>query len=224
MIRLCNDNGCYIILTMQYHSPPPLLLSADEAQAILDPHIDDLRACLSAGWRAWQALCEAIPVARVRTSNRTRAGIVYDAAVAEARMRFLNKPGVHLMSRLGFLVVVFDGRLVLRFKKYRHGLRTGGIPTHQQLSFAWQAEMDGMPPAATKVVAGYLLNRLQDGIARMAITCSVGPNLRWCFDIADAAAAAASPTPMPAPSHAGGPSPPVVRIARTEEQRADEAE
>ena len=208
---------------MQYHSPPPPLLSADEAQAILDPHIDDLRGCLSAGWRACQEFCEAIPVARVRTSNRTRAGIVYDVAVAEARMRFLNKLGVHLMSRLGFLVVVFDGRLVLRFKKYRHGLRTGGIPTHQQLSFAWQDEMVGMPPAATKVVAGYLLNRLEDGIARMAITCSVGPNLRWCFDIADAAAAA-SPTPMPEPSHARGPSPPVVRIARTEEQRADEAE
>ncbi len=223
MIRVRFANAARTILAMQYQPPPPSLLSADEARAILDPHIDDLRACLDAGWNAWQALGEAMPEASVRTSNRTRAGIVYDAVAAEARLRFRNKPSVDLTSRLGFLIVVFDGRLVLRFKKYRYGLRTSSIPTHQQLSFTWQAEMDGMPPDATKVVAGYLLNHLQDNIARMAITCSVGPNLRWIIEITDAPAAAAPPTPMFAPPGVGEPSAPVVRTARTEEERAGEA-
>ena len=210
---------------MQYQpTPPPPLLSADEAQTILDPHIDDLRACLRAGWDAWQALTEAMPVVGVHTSNRTRAGIVYDGIATEARKRFHNKPGVSLMTKLGFLVVVFDGRLVLRFKKYRPGLRTSNVLTYQQFSFAWQAEMDGTPPAATKVVAGYLLNRLQDDIARMAITCSLGPELRWTIEIPDAWTDAALPTPIPAVPDPEEPQQPVVHAARTEETRTSAAE
>ena len=217
------DSADCTILTMEYQPPPPLL-SADEAQKILDPHIEDLRACIRVGWHDWETLTQAMPVVGVRTSNRTRAGIVYDAIATEARKRFRNKPGVDLLSELGFLIVVFDGQLALRFKKYRYGLRTSNIATHQQLSFAWQAEMDGLPPAATKVVAGYLLNRLQDDIARMAITCSVGPDLRWTIDVADAPTAATRPIPITATSDAGEPTPPVVRPARGEETRASEAE
>ena len=217
------DSTDCTILTMEYQ-PPPSLLSADEAQKILDPHIEDLRACLRIGWDAWQTLTDEMPVVGVRTSNRTRAGIVYDAIATEARKRFHNRPGVHVMSELGFLIVIFDGRLALRFKKYRSGLRTSNVATHQQLSFSWQAEMDGMPPAATKVVAGYLLNHLQDDIARMAITCSFGPDLRWTIDIPGAPAAAAPPIPITATLDAGEPTPPVVRPARREETRTSEAE
>ena len=113
---------------------------------------------------------------------------------------------------------------MLRFKKYRSGLRTSNVSTYQQLLFAWQAEMDGMPPAATKVVAGYLLNRLQDDIDRMAITCSRGPELRWTIEIPDARADEALPTPISAVRGLEEPSPPVVHVARTEATRTREEE
>lgn len=181
-----------------------------------------VRVCAQAGkggrrsvrWRPWSASARrtapALASCTTRSSPRRRRG-------------FGNKPGVHLTHRLGFLALVFDSRLVLRFKKYRHGLRTSNVPTYQQLQFQWQTEIVGMPPAATKVVAGYLLNRLQDDFARMSITCSIGPDLVWVIEIPDAPAAA-TPTPMPEPPNAGEPTRPVVRPTRTEEQQAADAE
>jgi len=206
-------------MTMNHPPPPAPLLSESDARAILDPHMDDLRACLRAGWDVWVRFGDELPDIRINTSNRARAALVYDAMAAEARRRFSGKPGVNVQTRHGFVVVTVESVLVLRFKKYRNGFKTSNVPTLQQRLFSLQGPIDGMPDAATKAVVGYYLDRLQEDFAAMAVTCRYDSALLWLIEIPEALSAAA-PTPIPVVPDQD--IPPAPRV--TPQQPAEEAD
>ncbi len=101
-----------------------------------------------------------------------------------ARKEFADDPGVHVGDNRGFLVLTFEDRVVVRFKKYRsRRFRTSNIPTRQQLQFSYQLQLPGMPAESTRLVAGYLLDELETSIQTIAVTCSIGPELQWMLDI-----------------------------------------
>lgn len=161
----------------------PTVISKEEALAILRDHIDDIIVVLLAGWAEWKELQKDNPEKTATKGARTRATWVSDAMAAKARELFDPKPGVHVSKKHGFVTVTFDNKLVLRFKKFRgKTLRTSGIPTQQRMLFEnQQLHLDGM--MVTGVVAGYLLDELEQEQAKLAITCPLKGKNEWDIEL-----------------------------------------
>lgn len=159
------------------------LMSQDEAEEILRPHLGPLRDIVTNGWADWHASVKASPgLATVR--NSSRASVVYDK-ITERAEAYFDEIGVPTNKKRQFLeIVLADGQLVLRFKKFRNrALGTSGIPTQQRRELMYQqVVLDGM--AVTHAVVGYLPDELGVGLDVVAVACSYGNRRVWHFDLA----------------------------------------
>lgn len=168
------------------------LLSQDEAEAILLPHLEPLRDIVVSGWDDWHKSVKASPLlATVRDASR--AGIVYDK-ITERAEAYFDSLDIPTNKKRQFLeVVLADGQLVLRFKKFRsRALGTSGIPTQQRRELMYQqVVLDGM--AVTYAVVGYLPDELGVGLDVVAVACSYGNRRVWHIDLAEDQAAPAVP-------------------------------
>lgn len=158
----------------------PDVISEDEAKAILDRHLDKLADVCAAGLPDWQTLP---PGQTARQSRRTRASWIHDVIADKAREQFDGDPDVEITQKHGFVTLTFEGKLVLRFKKFSgRRLQTSGIRTHQRIAFeSQQLNFDGM--TVTGVVAGYLLDKLEHEFARLAIVCPLNGQNLWEIDL-----------------------------------------
>lgn len=158
------------------------LLSRTEAEPLLAPHVEALAACLIGAWADWQEAIVLNPkMATVR--NSTRADFVYDRMVERAETYF-DSVGIFTSKKRQFLTVSLDdGKVVLRFKKFRNrSLRTSGIPTSQRLEIeAQQVVFEGM--AVTHLTVGYLPDELGINLDITAIVCSYNGRPRWSIDL-----------------------------------------
>jgi hypothetical protein len=174
------------------------LLSQRSAEAILAPHLGPLRGFLEQGWADWHESVLAAP--KLATSRpTTRANVVYDRITfhAEAYFDAQDIPAVRNGQML--TVSLDDGRLILRFKKFRNWkLGTSGIPTQQRLEFELQqVVLDGT--AATYVVAGYLPDELGIGLDVLAIACTYDGRVIWQIDLNEEGTASVVPVRVDAP-------------------------
>lgn len=174
------------------------LLSREDAEAILAPHLGALRGFMEQGWVDWH---ETVAVAPKMATARptTRANFVYDRITFYAETYF-DEQGIPVVRKSQMLTVSLgDGRLILRFKKFRsRKLGTSGIPTHQRLEFELQqVVLDGT--AATYVVAGYLPDELGVGLDVLAVACTYDSRVIWQIDLNDEALAAVVPVRVEPP-------------------------
>lgn len=140
--------------------------------------------CYQKAWQRW----EGLPARdRIDFSARSRASIIHDYAAIHAIKEFDGVPGVKIVDQRensGYLAVIFDDVLVLRFKKFRDdGLGTCSIETQKQQQFAWQEPPLPGIPTATNLVVGYLLNTLETEISTVALTCNIGQKSLWAIVI-----------------------------------------
>jgi hypothetical protein len=168
------------------------LLSKQEAEVILAPHLSALRGFLADGWADWH---DAVASAPTLVSSRptTRANMVYDRITLRAEAYFDGLGIPTSRSRQMLTVSLADGRMILRFKKFRNRkLGTSGIPTQQRLEFELQqVVLDGA--ATTYVVAGYLPDELGIGLDVLAIACTYNGHVVWRIDLDKAAVAPVVP-------------------------------
>ena len=138
-----------------------------------------------AAWRQWEAFGEKMPELRMKCCKRTRASMVSNFAVEEARIVFADmSPTAILHEARRFLLVEFDSQLCLRLKKFQEGTRrTSGINTRQRKAFAAQEPLTGMPEA-TNLVLGYEVDQDGTEIISTAITCKTLGKLHWEIPIA----------------------------------------
>lgn len=186
--------------------------SREEAAKILDPYMPLLAEPFPVAWDRWEALGRDFPEVQTQLTPRARANVIYDTAASRARTIFSGlAPKVTVQDTHGFLLLVFEGELHVRLKKFRNGsLAVSGIPTQQQLDFATQQPLPGMP-RATNLILGYQLDALQTAIGRIAVTCSTGSARHWTLDVPMAGGAVAQ---LPRPQ---GVTPPSIRSKRDEE-------
>ena len=189
------------------------VISREGAELIIQPHRDAISACLYNAWDRWSG--ETSLATPVRPG--TRASLVYDYAVAEAWRILDGRSGLTLTEQRGFLLVSIDDKLLLRFKKFRKGLVTSGIPTVQHQLFAYQQLTIDQMPEMTSIVAGYLLDTFQREIARVAITCRVGNRRVWTIDLSRPGEGA-TVVPITQPS---GPAP--TTVVRSTAPKQDES-
>lgn len=156
---------------------------------------------------------------RKDASARTRANLIYDFAAIRAVREFDGVDGVATVDQRdsgGYLSLVFDDTVVVRFKKFRdEGFSTCGIATRQQQRFAIQEPPLSGFPTTGNLVVGYLLDELEASISTLAIACSINGELQWSIDITDSDEGRGD---LPRPLRDAGPSGPTVR-STAEEQR-----
>ena len=158
------------------------LLTADEASEVLSPHRQALQGCIHNGWQRWRTLVDKHGELAVIVSSRTRAALVYDFIRHEALRAFNETPDVTVSEERSFLLLTFNQKIVLRFKKFRDkSLKTTSSPTKQAQEYANQV-LPGME-ALTHLVAGYLPDELGLTLDKTAITCTLGTDLRWVIEL-----------------------------------------
>jgi hypothetical protein len=157
------------------------LVSRGEAEEILAPYRGDIVAIVRGGWRAWKN--DLSPEVAANRSRRSRASFVHDEMTREAHRRFDELPGVHVTEKRGFITVTFENTLVLRFKKFTGvALRTGGVRTKQRAIFqSQQLVLDGL--RVTTVVAGYLLDDVEQELQEIAVVCPRGRSNAWVISL-----------------------------------------
>ncbi|MGW4640795.1 hypothetical protein ACWEN6_19835 [Sphaerisporangium sp. NPDC004334] len=147
----------------------------------LKPHMAELDECFRRAWKRWVKWLGNLEGSPADIHPRTRANIVYDFVVAEGKARFLGVEGVRIRQQRGFLVIHFNDRIALRFKKFRNrSLKTSGINTKQAMLFDAQTlELDIKLQPMTHLVAGYLLDELALDINKLAVTCIMNGKHFW---------------------------------------------
>lgn len=152
------------------------VLTGEEAHEILLPHYNDIMRCIHKGIRAAEKLRLREPEYCHVLTPRSWASNVHDHMEFEARRVFgVKGSGIAVYTDTGFVVVDFDERIFLRFKKLRRNLSPCNIETDQQRAFDSQTLFRGL---VTLVTAGY---RLDDaGVYKDAhIVCWASGELLW---------------------------------------------
>lgn len=180
-----------------------------------------LRTCYEKAWERWENMS---PGNRIVIVARSRANLIHDYATAQAIKEFDDLPRVDIVDERehsGYLALVFDDLIVLRFKKFRDdGFGTCSIATDKQQQFAMQEPpLPGMR-TATNLVAGYQLNELETEISMVAITCSIGEKTLWVMDITDVGSARGDEADRLQSRESAGP---VIRSASDEEEDVRES-
>lgn len=134
------------------------VLTDEEAHEILSPHYGDIMRCIHKGISAAEKLRQREPEYCYVLTPRSWASNVHDHMEFEAGRIFGGKGSeVAVYTDKGFVVLDFDERIFLRFKKLRPNLSPCNIETDQQRAFDSQTLFRG---PVTLVTAGY---RLDDG-------------------------------------------------------------
>ncbi len=90
-------------------------------------------------------------------------------------------PGTRITIRKGLFLLVIDGIVVLKFKKFNHRMMSSNIPTFQSSLYLDQ-ELPGMPPNGLLHV-GYLIDKLNSNLDGIYITCRSGNMNVWTWPI-----------------------------------------
>jgi len=159
------------------------LISKEEAANLLRQHLPLIQDSVARAWDDWCGLRDRELKAGIEIGPMPRARIVYELIVKRARVAFADIPGVTVSQKRGFLVLVFGDRAVVRFKKLKKNLLPSNARTHQQELFAAQGELPGLPPPATYLNAGYVLDDTQLEITRIVLSCVEATDLVWSLDL-----------------------------------------
>jgi hypothetical protein len=158
------------------------LLTRPECENVLATHIPVLNDCFEAAWTRWCEWLGKLDGSPGDVTPKTRAVALHDFIVSEVSRRLVGEPGVRLKLSRGLLTVCIQDRVAIRFKKFRgKSLRTASNSNMQTIAFdGHQLELpQGSLRPITHLVAGYLLDDLEAGIAKVAITCSVNGSHFW---------------------------------------------
>jgi hypothetical protein len=157
------------------------IMPQDEAQELLEPHLPRLKEIFVTAWTKFGQIPTELSYS---ITPRSRACIVSDYICHEVRHKFDNVVGVSITDYPDFLVLNFYNLLLMRFKMLDECLRTSNVLTYRQKTYNdqdKQLELPSMPPLATRVVAGYQLDRVQANIKDALITCPHKNSIVWSF-------------------------------------------
>lgn len=170
------------------------LLTEDEIHGVLSSYEERVGEVIGRAVDRWQQM----PVSQVVSfTARTRASAIHDLIVEEATAEFLGDPEVTVSLKRATVVLVFGGRVAVRFKKVRgQSLRYSVGPTYrQQAIHDQQLPLDGTDVRVTWATAGYRLDAA-GGLAQAALVVTDGDVQQYAFDLtAPAAAVVALPIP-----------------------------
>jgi len=157
------------------------LLTEDEIHEVLSSYEERVGEVIARAVERWHEL----PASNVVSfTPRTRASAIHDLIVEEATAAFLGDPNVTVSLKRGTVVLVFGGRVAVRFKKVRgQSLRYSVGPTYRQRAIhAQQLPLDGTDLRVTWATAGYRLDAA-GGLAQATLVVTDGDVQQYAFDL-----------------------------------------
>ena len=156
-------------------------------------------ALLSVVHGAWQDF-KQLPLSAPFEFARTRACLVQDFMVRRAKGEFAGHPQVCMIARDETVMFVFDGQVVVRFKKADASGLGSNIPTQAVMQFVeQQQELPGLPDVH-KVEVLYHLNHLQTQVEHVMVVARDGDHQLWEYPIDDKGEQSAQPVMFPSPT------------------------
>lgn len=157
---------------------PPQRLTQNEVAEILRPHYDRLWRC---GALPFYKYLEQYPNTAIH-NLRTRANIVHDLMVHQARLEFgevRNARIIDLQHPYLRTFVEINERILLRFKKLDETKHAKNYPTKFVRDYEQDRDLPGIPPRAHRLTLGYRLNLLQTEVLDVLITSFLGKRLEF---------------------------------------------
>jgi hypothetical protein len=188
-----------------------------EVEAVLRPHEQVLVDLMFAGWKGWWNNSDR----PILDFKRARACIIHNHIIREAKKRFGEGSGVHVIEGQETAYFLFDRRLVVRLKKGdAHGL-SSNYPTQTALALvdptAFPSELPYGLPDVQRVDVVYVLNELETRITDVLVVARNGSKVLWQYGIYPRAVEAATDLPV-RPSVPASPED-VLSIPSTDEKR-----
>jgi hypothetical protein len=97
----------------------------------------------------------------------------------EIMRRFDGQPGCRVQDIRGLKVLVYKDRQVWRFKKLNSAGRHSNYPTQQQEDFDDQWPLPNIPPEATRLTSGYMLDASGQAMERIVVSRVLGRDVKW---------------------------------------------
>lgn len=155
-------------------------LSLAQTMTVLEPHLEDIDACLRRGFERYG---EYPPEIAADHSHRSTTCCIYDHQLMFARKILDLKQGVSIIHVKGLEVINFNDQVFMRFKKVNSAGRGRNLQTKQQKIFDRQLTLPELPPRATRVVAGYNTILFGTAIRKVLISCPLGRTNLWCVQV-----------------------------------------
>jgi hypothetical protein len=177
------------------------MLTKAEAQAVMTPYESRIEGAIRAAWRVYR---EYAPDVRLAASPRTQSSHIRDLILIYIRREFDGDPNVKFIKVRGMEVMCIEGKVVVRFKKMDKNKRSSNVPTEQAKAFLGigQGVLEGLPLEATKLQAGYHMNKLRTGYTDIWITCQQGYQVSFFWALEGPAITDIAPEAMETPSTA----------------------
>jgi hypothetical protein len=170
------------------------VLSKEEAADLLRPFFSDFREIIDEAWQEWMELPK-----RHKLDNRARANAVHCFIVHQALEKFSKTKDTKAVRGGNTFWLYFGDHIKARFKKLDGKLLYRNIRTATQLTLELQGNIPGILPG-TYLTLGYLLDDLQQSIARHLVTLQHRKRIIYQIDIDAELGATGTPVvPMPAP-------------------------
>ena len=135
-----------------------LRLSRDQALEVLTPHAERLYRIGAVPWERWQSEYPN----QVLHTPRTRANVLYDLMVNQARTEFRGIRGTEIVDPPnGVVLLDIDQRVLIRFKKLDDESLPRNYPTDAAKDWDIGEDLPGIPSSPQRLTLGYRLNRLQ---------------------------------------------------------------
>lgn len=163
-----------------------VLLTEDETREVVSRYEERVAGVINRAVARWHDLP---PAHAVSFSARTRACAIHDYIREEATAEFLADSGVTVTVKRGTVVLVFGGKVAVRFKKLRgQRLHYCVGPTHRQRAIHnQQLLLDGTDIRLTWATAGYRLDAAGE-LTQTALVVNDGDAQQFAFDLADTSA------------------------------------
>ena len=115
-------------------------------------------------------------------SLRTQASLVHDFAAEHAEAIFAERPDVTTRRCQDLMVIDFDGRILVRFRKLSDGWSFSRNDTDQTRLWEAQMPLEGFP-TATNLTAGYRLDDTGRVLESAALVCTLLRRYQWHIDL-----------------------------------------
>lgn len=153
-----------------------LRLAKDEVIAAIDPILESLYRIGAMPFSRYQAEYPNLEL----HSSRTRANILYDLMVDQARREFRGVRNTELIDPpSGVVLLAIEDRVCLRFKK----LDDDGLPSNYPTLAArdWEngEDLPGIPSSLQRLSIGYRLNKLQTAVRDVLISNTLAGRLLY---------------------------------------------
>ncbi|QPA27181.1 hypothetical protein IR196_04765 [Brucella anthropi] len=179
------------------------VMTKDEVRDALRPFHARIKQVVEDGYREWQdvtAYCTSKGYSSVLYS-RTVANYVFDAIARNAKSIFKDDKRVRVKKETQTLKLIFDGKVIVRFKKGDKDHLSQNIPTQAVLDYHDpQQTIPGLPPEAAKVEVMWAADDIGTKIEAVTVIARSGNRSLWSYIIDDEASSAADPNILPFPT------------------------